>query len=78
VGVQFWGLAGPNRIAWDDFVRELIQVVKVKQTLRPPPPPPPSVENPPWSEKPTPSGVRIVSPSDFEEAADKASSHGTR
>ena len=26
VGVQFWGLAGPDRIAWDDFVRELIQV----------------------------------------------------
>jgi PilZ domain len=25
VGVQFWGLAGPGRIAWDDFVRELIQ-----------------------------------------------------
>jgi hypothetical protein len=25
VGVQFWGLAGPNRVAWDDFVRELIQ-----------------------------------------------------
>lgn len=26
VGVQFWGLAGPDRIAWDDFVRELIQM----------------------------------------------------
>lgn len=25
VGVQFWGLAGPDRTAWDDFVRELIQ-----------------------------------------------------
>src|SRR5689334_1505280 len=25
VGVQFWGLAGPDRIAWDDFVRDLIQ-----------------------------------------------------
>lgn len=24
VGVQFWGLAGPDRVAWDDFVRELI------------------------------------------------------
>lgn len=26
VGVQFWGLAGPDRIAWDDFVRELVQM----------------------------------------------------
>lgn len=25
VGVQFWGLAGPDRVAWDDFVRTLIQ-----------------------------------------------------
>lgn len=25
VGVQFWGLAGPDRVAWDDFVRDLIQ-----------------------------------------------------
>jgi hypothetical protein len=25
VGVQFWGLAGPDRTAWDDFVRDLIQ-----------------------------------------------------
>jgi hypothetical protein len=25
VGLQFWGLAGPDRVAWDDFVRDLIQ-----------------------------------------------------
>ncbi len=24
VGVQFWGLAGPDRALWDDFVREQI------------------------------------------------------
>ena len=24
VGLQFWGLAGPNRSAWDDFVRNLV------------------------------------------------------
>lgn len=23
VGLQFWGLAGPDRMAWDDFVRDL-------------------------------------------------------
>ena len=25
VGLQFWGLAGPNRSAWDDFVSGLVQ-----------------------------------------------------
>jgi hypothetical protein len=25
VGVQFWGLEGPERAAWTDFVRELVQ-----------------------------------------------------
>ncbi len=25
VGLQFWGLAGPDRQAWDDYVRSLIQ-----------------------------------------------------
>ena len=25
VGVQFWGLAGPDRTAWDAFIQELLQ-----------------------------------------------------
>ena len=28
VGVQFWGLAGPDRLAWDEFVRDLIQKIQ--------------------------------------------------
>lgn len=28
VGVQFWGLAGPERALWDDFVRERIAARK--------------------------------------------------
>lgn len=31
VGVQFWGLAGPARTAWDDFVRELIHTKRTKR-----------------------------------------------
>jgi hypothetical protein len=49
VGLQFWGLAGPERTAWDDYVRALIDqrraLVKAK---------------PAQLEVPTPSGVRIV------------------
>ncbi|MCW5837775.1 MAG: PilZ domain-containing protein [Labilithrix sp.] len=33
VGVQFWGLAGPDRVAWDDFVRELIQAKRAAAKL---------------------------------------------
>ena len=29
VGVQFWGLAGPERSLWDDFVREQIAQKKM-------------------------------------------------
>lgn len=34
VGLQFWGLAGPDRIAWDDFVRELIQARRASAKRR--------------------------------------------
>jgi len=42
VGVQFWGLAGPDRIAWDEFVRDLIQAARAriaKSRAIPPSPP---------------------------------------
>lgn len=46
VGLQFWGLSGQDRMAWDDFVRGLVHV------RRGPAPPPPDA--------PSASGVRIV------------------
>jgi hypothetical protein len=57
VGLQFWGLSGPDRTAWDDFVRGLVHVRRAaaKKT---------SAErdsaHPAMSEPSTPSGVRIV------------------
>src|SRR4029078_9267659 len=33
VGLQFWGLAGPDRTAWDDFVRVLVHARRA--TARP-------------------------------------------
>ena len=59
VGVQFWGLAGPDRTAWDDFVRELIQmkraaVKRPAELARLP-------EAPSSSAGPSPSGVRLAS-----------------
>jgi PilZ domain len=46
VGLQFWGLAGPNRTAWDDFVRGLVQARRAAAK--------------PANADATPSGVRIV------------------
>lgn len=34
IGVQFWGLAGPDRVAWDDFVRERIQLKRAELKSR--------------------------------------------
>ena len=56
VGLQFWGLAGSDRTAWDDFVRGLVQVRRAaakKTDLDGP-------GHPALSEPSTPSGVRIV------------------
>ena len=46
VGLQFWGLSGQDRMAWDDFVRGLVHA------RRGPVPPPPDAR--------AASGVRIV------------------
>lgn len=56
VGLQFWGLAGPDRIAWDDFVSELIRERRAaaKQLIR----------NTPISGEAPTSGVR-PSPSEL-------------
>lgn len=59
VGVQFWGLAGPDRIAWDDFVRELIQQKRAAAKLPPEPMGPAST--------PTPSGIRVTVAGDSNE-----------
>lgn len=50
VGVEFWGLAGPDK--WDDFVRELLQAQRAlaKKT---------SASKP---NRPSSSGVRAVIP----------------
>jgi hypothetical protein len=53
VGLQFWGLSGPDRTAWDDFVRGLVHA-------RRGPVPRPTEAHPALSEPSTPSGVRIV------------------
>ena len=54
VGLQFWGLAGPDRTAWDDFVRGLVHA------RRAPKPKVSESAHPALSEPSTPSGVRIV------------------
>jgi len=60
VGLQFWGLSGPARAAWDDFVRELVQERRAaaKRSSAAPPGSLPSLAA---SEPPTPSGVRVAS-----------------
>jgi hypothetical protein len=59
VGVQFWGLSGPDRMAWDAFIQGLLQAKKaaekaVKDAI------PPSGESPKFSADSTPSGIRIA------------------
>ncbi|MBX3206451.1 MAG: PilZ domain-containing protein [Labilithrix sp.] len=68
VGVQFWGLAGPDRVAWDDFVRELIQVKRAaaksaaaKSVVA-------------TAETPSPSGIRIGSATEPPPAPPRAAS----
>ena len=57
VGLQFWGLSGPDRTAWDDFVRGLVharRAVAKKSSQET------QSAHPALSEPATPSGVRIV------------------
>jgi hypothetical protein len=53
MGLQFWGLSGPDRTAWDDFVRGLVHARRSGL-------PRPSAEHPAASEPATPSGVHIL------------------
>ncbi|MDB5212098.1 MAG: hypothetical protein JWO86_25 [Myxococcaceae bacterium] len=55
VGLQFWGLSGPDRTAWDDFVRGLVHARRgaAKKSAS-------ESAHPAMSEPSTPSGVRIV------------------
>ena len=55
VGLQFWGLSGPDRTAWDDFVRGLVHARRAAAK-----PKTAGAEHPALSEPSTPSGVRIV------------------
>jgi hypothetical protein len=75
VGLQFWGLAGPDRVAWDDFIRELLQMKRV--SARPPPPPAlTDSESMLATDNPTPSGIRIANIVDLDESSiERASSH---
>lgn len=54
VGLQFWGLAGPDRTAWDDFVRGLVHARRLAAKK--------ATESihPALSEPTTPSGVHVV------------------
>ena len=54
VGLQFWGLSGPNRTAWDDFVRGLVHARRAAAKKSS------ESTHPALSEPATPSGVRIV------------------
>ncbi len=53
VGLQFWGLSGQDRMAWDDFVRSLVHVRR--GPVRPPTDSQPAAPAPASQ-----SGVRIV------------------
>jgi hypothetical protein len=55
VGLQFWGLSGPDRTAWDDFVGGLVQARRAAAKRKPV-----DAQHPALSEPSTPSGVRIV------------------
>jgi hypothetical protein len=57
VGLQFWGLAGPDRTAWDNFVRGLVHARRtpVKQNAKLHESPHPAMTEPM-----TPSGIRIL------------------
>lgn len=54
VGLQFWGLSGPDRTAWDDFVGGLVQARRVAAKKAA------TGEHPAVTEAATPSGVHIV------------------
>ena len=60
VGLQFWGLSGPNRTAWDDFVRGLVQQRRAAAKKPADARKPDESPHPALSEPSTPSGVRIV------------------
>ena len=61
VGLQFWGLAGPDRTAWDDFVRGLVHARRAAaaKARKPAESPHPALTEP-LAPSRTPSGVRIV------------------
>ncbi|MBX3185660.1 MAG: PilZ domain-containing protein [Labilithrix sp.] len=53
VGLQFWGLSGSDRAAWDAFVRALVHARRAARGKD-------DAKAPALTETPTPSGVRIV------------------
>jgi hypothetical protein len=55
VGLQFWGLSGSDRIAWDDFVGGLVQARRAAAKKAAP-----ESSHPALAEPPTPSGVHVV------------------
>jgi len=55
VGLQFWGLSGKDRHAWDEFVRRLV----------------PPKKKPHAADVETPTGVRVRSPVDAKDGKEK-------
>jgi hypothetical protein len=58
IGLQFWGLAGPDRNAWDVFVGERLRSRKASLPPRTIEPSPDS--DPSFGDRATPSGIRIA------------------
>jgi hypothetical protein len=65
-GLQFWGLSGADRAAWDDFVRGLVQA---KRKL---------VVPPQGLDLETPTGVRVVRATSLGATDDKDKAAGTK
>jgi len=60
VGLQFWGLAGPDRQAWDDFIRTLIQARRAAAKSAATSGTVKGAPHPATLEVPTPSGIRVT------------------
>jgi hypothetical protein len=60
VGLQFWGLAGSDRQAWEDFVRTLVSLRREAAKKAASQAVAPSGTHPANTEMNTPSGIRTV------------------
>ena len=75
VGVQFWGLAGPGRLAWEGFIQGLLQTRRAAAKKNATDSIPPPSDNAPFidsegSRDGMPSGIRIAPIVDLASDAD--------